>query len=710
MENKELQYAEDFVLSTHRNVFLTGKAGTGKTTFLKSVLKKTHKNSVIVAPTGVAAINAGGVTIHSMFQLPTTAFIPTPDYVNPSLVTNTTELAKTQKLRTDKRKVMQELELLVIDEISMVRADLLDAIDMTLRRVRRSPNPFGGVQVVAIGDLFQLSPVVKEDTWNILGHFYKSPFFFSAHAWQKSNPIAIELKNVYRQSDQTFVDLLNRVRNGVKSDKDLEVLNQQYVENIEDDVITLTTHNRKADRINQDQLAKLKTAPITLQAKISGRFYESSYPVPEKFQLKIGAQIMFIRNHPEGLYFNGRIGKLVDKVDEFLKVEFNDGSNSIIVEREEWKNTTFKVDEKTKEILQEDIGSFLQYPVRLAWAVTVHKSQGLTFDKLQLDLENSFAAGQLYVALSRCRSLEGLKLLSKIRPDNIIVDKRILDYHHSINEEYNFEEDLKVAKEKYQKHLLKASFNFHKYLDYIKSWQSFVVEKQDDYAMEILTFIKGIKTVFQNTVKTGEKFQWQLESLFEENSKAIIKDRVDKAIRYFSDEINAKVLLPIESHIEEYRVKKGTRKYLNQTRTFGDECWHLMEKIYNISYKGEKVFTGIKKYKPDNSSAIKKKYEKGDTYKQTLELFEQGKTIEEIACLRFLSKGTIESHMLKHLKNGAVDINKLMPNARYQKIRKFALKNPNKSVSELVHDIDISIDYIEARWVKATLQLEKESD
>ena len=578
MENKELYFAEQFVLHTNRNIFLTGKAGTGKTTFLKEVLKKSKKNTVVVAPTGVAAINAGGVTIHSMFQLPTTSFIPTSDYINPDFFTNVTDLAKIQKLRKEKRKVLQELELLVIDEISMVRADLLDAVDLTLRRVRKSGLAFGGVQVLAIGDLFQLAPVVREHTWNTLSNFYKSPFFFHALAWQRSDALSIELLQVYRQSDQNFIDILNRIRNGVKSDDDLDVLNKQWDSIIDNEMITLTTHNKTANKINEDQLSKLDTPEITLEAKVTGRFFESSFPTQEKIVLKVGAQVMFIRNHPEGLYFNGKLGKLVGKTDDLLKVKLADEDKTIMVDKEEWKNTSFELNDTTKEIETKELGTFTQYPLRLAWAVTVHKSQGLTFDSLQLDLENSFAAGQLYVALSRCRSLEGLKLLTKLKSANVIVDNRILEFYNAISVDDTFNDQLEMAKINYANHQLRDTFIFNKYLDNIIEWQKYIVEKVDgEKGMDFLVFVKGLKTSFSTIINTAAKFQSQLTTMFIENDTVQVSDRAESAIRYFTDEINAKVILPIESHIDRYKSESDLRKHLKQLIYLLDDIWYLME-------------------------------------------------------------------------------------------------------------------------------------
>jgi len=407
IHNRERDLAEGFILHTNRSVFLTGKAGTGKTTLLREIIKKTKKSTAVVAPTGVAAINAKGVTIHSFFQLPTTTFLPTSERVEYDRITNRKTLAQNQKLRTEKRQLIVELELLIIDEISMVRADLLDAIDFTLRRIRKRPAPFGGVQLLVIGDLFQLAPIVKPDDWNVLKSYYKSPFFFDAIAWQESNAVSIELQKVYRQADQTFISVLNRIRNGISKQEDIDHLNLRYDPFADtEEIITLTTHNRKADSINNKELDNLLTKSVQLKANVTGHFAPSAYPTREVITIKEGAQIMFVKNHPDGIYYNGKLGTIETIDKDKIKVHLIEDDRAIDVVEEQWKNTKYVVDPETKKIEQQNIGTFEQYPFRLAWAITVHKSQGLTFEDVILDLENTFAPGQLYVALSRCRSLE----------------------------------------------------------------------------------------------------------------------------------------------------------------------------------------------------------------------------------------------------------------------------------------------------------------
>ena len=397
--NAERQIAKEFILQTNRNLFLTGRAGTGKTTLLKEVLRETNKNAVVVAPTGVAAINAGGVTIHSMFQLPTAAFIPDFQTGTGSdhFITRN-QLAQSQRIRKERRQLIIELELLVIDEISMVRADLLDAVDFTLKRLRHNALPFGGVQLLVIGDLFQLSPVVRSFEMSILNRYYHSMFFFEAHVWRSCDPVCIELKKVYRQEESSFIGILNNIRNGVKEENDLTELNKRFSDQADSaSAITLTTHNNKAEIINQKELGLLTGPKYTLKAQVNGRFAESAYPTEEKIVVKKGAKVMFLRNHSEGLYYNGKIGEVTGKVDEILLVKCEGEKNPIQITPIEWKNTRYVLDQTTKEVKQQDIGQFKQYPIKLAWAVTVHKSQGLTFDHVMLDLEDTFAPPKIAV-------------------------------------------------------------------------------------------------------------------------------------------------------------------------------------------------------------------------------------------------------------------------------------------------------------------------
>lgn len=437
-QNLEFSYAYDLIQKTRESVFLTGKAGTGKSTFLKLISRETEKKHVILAPTGIAAINAKGETIHSFFQLPLGPILP-----NDKRLTNTS-------MSREKVKLISSLELIIIDEISMVRADVIDALDYVLRRVTKQRNrPFGGKQLLFVGDLFQLEPVVTGDTWEILDQFYETPYFFGARVFNDLNLVNIELQQVYRQTDEAFISLLNAIRNGDMSYDQLAILNQRYTDKRaaepEDFSITLTTTHTIANGINNDNLAKLEGRPVSIEGEIEGDFPAKSLPTAYELELKKGAQVIFIRNDYEGdldaeqgtirRWVNGTIGKVDDFDEEGVWVRLSDDQVHK-VQKESWERIQYNYDEEKGEVVEQVMGTFRQFPLKLAWAVTIHKSQGLTFERCQIDLgRGAFAGGQLYVALSRCRSFEGLTLRTRVRPKDIIVRREVLDFYQTMNDE-----------------------------------------------------------------------------------------------------------------------------------------------------------------------------------------------------------------------------------------------------------------------------------
>ena len=453
--NSQLRIAWELVENTGKSVFLTGKAGTGKTTFLKTIVERSRKRTIVVAPTGVAAINAGGVTIHSFFQLPLTPFVPNAN------IKNRFDFSK------EKRSIIASLDLLIIDEISMVRSDLLDAIDHVLRRFRDHFKPFGGVQLLMIGDLQQLTPVVTPEDEKILAPFYDTPYFFGAKALAQTDYLTIQLEKVYRQQDNTFIDILNHVRNGQTTDADLQQLNSRYVPTFfpkeDDGYIRLTTHNRMADHYNENELRKLPSRAFSFDAKVEGSFPEFSYPTSPRLVLKTGTQVMFVKNDPTGQqrYYNGRIGKVTYVDEEKILVQCQGETHHIEVEALVWENAKYTLNPATREIETEVQGTFTQYPLRLAWAITIHKSQGLTFDHAIIDANLSFAPGQVYVALSRCRTLEGMVLATPLSRQAIINDPRVDNYieHQEQNARQSIER-LPQLKEEYFKHLLIELFDF----------------------------------------------------------------------------------------------------------------------------------------------------------------------------------------------------------------------------------------------------------
>lgn len=704
--NQERALAKEFVLNTNRNIFLTGKAGTGKTTLLKEILKETDKNYLVTAPTGVAAINAGGITLHSLLFLPLKTFLPIK-YSNHrgDIFCDRAQLVKHQKFNRDKLDLLLELELMVIDEISMVRADVFDAIDYTLRRIRKNPAPFGGVQLLVIGDLFQLSPVVKQNVEHVLAEFYKSPYFFDSQAWTESSMINIELIKVYRQEEQSFVDMLNAIRVGSKDQSIVDQLNTNLNLNPDySDVITLTTHNRKADAINEGELAKLEDEEVELSAKITGRFPNSAFPTLENIILKKDAQVMFIRNHPDDLYFNGKIGKIT-KIGEATVTVKTSEDKSIIVDQVDWKNMKYSVDDESGKIQQEEVGSFTQYPLRLAWAVTVHKSQGLTFDHVILDLEGSFASGQLYVALSRCRSLEGLSLSTKIKLENIIVDKRVLNFTNENRQAENLKEILNQEKLIYEQFKLKTSFELGKLSANLDLWKEVVIDKEIPGQADCLVLINSLNDEYYKLSRVAKSFTHQLNELIDvaEVDHAHVEERAFKAIDYFTNEIHEKILKPIFLHGAEYSVKSGVKGYLREVEDVEYAIWKIIERLYKIKYRDQLIYKEEKKHvrKDIARQPKKKKAPKGQTYITTFEMFQEGKALALIAKERGLTLGTIESHISKLIQEEKISIFDVMKEKRVEKALKVAQAYEDLNFTELIQRMPFKMSFGELRWVTA---------
>lgn len=477
-ENLEFNNAAEFVRHTDKLVYLTGKAGTGKTTFLKYIKDTTNKNTVILAPTGVAAINAGGVTIHSFFQIPFGPFVPDDSRLRTTATgtENRETIYTTFRYREDKREIIENLELLIIDEISMVRADMLDVIDRILKVFRKKPYlPFGGVQVILIGDTFQLPPIADNEQWSILSQFYKTPFFFSSKIIEQNTPLYIELKKIYRQNEQEFIDLLNRVRVSQVNANDFSILNAKYNPTFSgngSDYIILATHNNIVNETNLTKLNQLTTELYTYEANVTGTFPDKHKPTDHYLKLKVGAQIMFIKNDTGEYkrYYNGKIGKIKELEESSIIVIFDDESE-VEVERAVWNNIQYSYNREQKKIVEEIVGTFEQFPIRLAWAITVHKSQGLTFEKVIADLGRAFAPGQVYVALSRCTSFSGLMLKTQLNSYAIKTDTRVIEFAQNetpgtlITEQLNTGKAdfyYKKAREDFGKGKIKSAFDFFK--------------------------------------------------------------------------------------------------------------------------------------------------------------------------------------------------------------------------------------------------------
>lgn len=547
--NINFQLAADFVQYTNRSIFLTGKAGTGKTTFLKYIKEHSHKNIATVAPTGVAAINAGGVTIHSFFQLPFTPYIPATASVwgNNEVATDKHQLLSKVKLNKERIEIIQKLELLIIDEISMVRADVLDAIDQVLRHYRsQRSKPFGGLQVLLIGDMFQLPPVVKQDEWQILNQYYASPYFFDSMVIKECEPAYIELNKIYRQDDENFIALLNKVRNNNLDEDAYETLqrlyNSAFEPNKNDGYITLTTHNARADAINTEALQSITTGSFFYKAQIENSFPESMFPIDEVLEFKLGAQVMFLKNDTakEKRFFNGKIGTIEQINNDEIFVKCSDSNDLIKVEKYRWENIVYTLNQQNNQVEEEVIGTFTQYPLRLAWAITIHKSQGLTFDKAIIDAGKAFAPGQVYVALSRCRTLDGIVLVSKIGSNSLYSDPHILQFSKQYKTN-QLQSSLSFEKHLHQNNLLQELFDFNDEEKAVTKLEKFIEEHKNSFTSSTQNFIHQLKEKVDLFRKYGIKFSQEMTNLNDNSilpeSNAALQQRFIKAANWYSNHL-----------------------------------------------------------------------------------------------------------------------------------------------------------------------------
>lgn len=531
--------AMEFAINTDRSLFITGKAGTGKTTFLRNFRKETNKQIAVVAPTGVAAINAGGTTIHSFFQLPFTPFKPTPAWQS--------QLISQIKMSKPRRNVIRELEVLIIDEISMVRADVLDAIDVVLKTIRHRQNePFGGVQMILIGDMHQLSPVAKTNEWSLISDYYKSVYFFDSHVIQKHPPIYIEFDKIYRQSDNQFIKVLNEVRNNSLSEEGANLLKRRYNCNFtplpNDHYITLTTHNYSADYINRIELDKLSTPIHEFHARVNGTFPENAFPIEHVLELKEGAKVMFIKNDTETprRFYNGKIGVVSAIEDDIITVECPGDDYQITVPTLTWENIRYNTNKETNTIEEEIIGTFEHVPLRLAWAITIHKSQGLTFEKAVIDAGKAFSPGQVYVALSRCRSLEGIVLKSPINTESISVDKQVIEFSSLKPDIAYISHELECARKEFETSMLLQLYVFNHIYNSAKSWHRATEGEEQSFNEETLPFVKEINKQLEHINEIGDKFRIQLNQIVgkEDVNKEYLSNRLKSSSLYFAEKLD----------------------------------------------------------------------------------------------------------------------------------------------------------------------------
>jgi len=739
--------ASRFINNTNRNIFLTGKAGTGKTTFLRSIVEQTYKNTIVAAPTGIAAINAGGVTLHSLFQLPFGTFIPSnnlPNSGNIGIQLNTPEsLVKGMQMHATKRKLLQEMELLIIDEVSMLRADLLDAIDLTLRTVRRNRyEPFGGVQVLFIGDLFQLPPVVRQEEWEYLKPYYQDIYFFAARVLQPQQPLYIELDKIYRQSDEVFINMLNHFRENNVTREDVEALNKRYIPDFqsdsEDGYIHLTTHNRKADTINREALKELSGKLFSYDAVIEGDFNEYLYPVESRLELKEGAQVMFIKNDYSGeqRYFNGKIGTISALSYEEIEVTFNDETPDTLVERYIWENKKFTLSDETNEIQESVTGTFSHYPIKLAWAITVHKSQGLTFEKAIVDVSSAFAPGQIYVALSRLVSLDGLVLSAKLPYSGPPQDEALKKFVQRKNAEPLLETVLQEEIRFFIRDIVLKSFNFSALLlrlhyfteSHDKDEKRSAKQQQKGWAQRLESDFKPLK-------ETADKFMDQLKKILrtaDENYLVLVNTRLEAAKGYFEPLLND-FSERIFKQIRVVEKEKKTKAYLTELRDLERLFYKQRQIVYKAEelirsalhnkefskeallgstlyqdraaknvkeVKGVKDIKGVKKEKKVKKGKKEKKDER-KTSEVSFDLFRAGKSIKEIAAERSLAVSTIEGHLVPYVAKGMIDIFQLVDHEKVAKVLDLAKELNTIFSGPIKNRLGDEISYNELRFILA---------
>ena len=694
---------------TNRSIFLTGKAGTGKTTFLNDFVSKTQKKYIVVAPTGIAAINAGGVTIHSMFGLPLRTFLPTTERVDSNTANNIADLMHHFKYRKDKLKLLRELELIIIDEVSMLRADVLDMMDFSLRSVRRNQQKFGGVQMLFIGDLYQLPPVVRDEY--VLKQYYNSPFFFDSYALKELPLITLELTTVYRQKDEKFLEILNEIRDGAVSDIDFETLNERYIPDFEptdEPYVYLTSHNRMADEINLKKLAELKGKSYFYKAEITGNFNENQYPNEEILELKTGTQIMFIRNDASGehRYFNGKLAEVVEIDEQEIHVVI-DGEDEIFkLKKETWDQKRYSLAED-KSIQEEVMGSFKQYPIRLAWAVTIHKSQGLTFDRLIIDAGKSFASGQVYVALSRCRTLEGIVLKSKITPEVIFSDKRVSKFQDETHANDRVEEILQTEKYDYSIKKIASRLDCKWIAASLEMWYNSAKHSKfldQDKAKFVYGILKPDVSNFGQIFEKFEKIIHQKTHKFIEGKEewSDIETKAKGAVNFFFSNINSKVFSPLKDFYAESKSVKGLKQYNEDFRVFLDDLEDYLNDLKTVHLLETPLFDKAL------DVPVTAKIAKIPSHILTFQLFEDGKTIPEIAKERGLVTETIYGHLAKFAEQGLLDLKRIFDKEKIKTFEKEFKKTSHETLNDWKKALPNEFEFNEIRLLLNHFSYKKE--